>query len=359
MSGERRELQIQLGPRRARRVADADLGFGQLFTHHMLVMDHEASKGWQRPRIVPFGPLSLDPSASVFHYGQAMFDGLKAFRWRDGSVHLFRSDRHCRRMADAAPRLCMPAPDPALLQRALKALIQIDRDWVPSSVGSALYIRPVLIGSGAGLGVRPSDRYTLYVILSPVGPYYPEGFKPVRIWVEERYVRAAPGGTGAVKAGGNYGASLVAAEEARRRGYAQVLWLDAHKRRALEEVGVMNLFVRIGDELATPPLEGTILAGVTRDSVLTLLSDWGVPARERAITIDELLEADRAGTLREVFGCGTAAVITPISELGMSAGNLKVGGGQVGEMAQRLYDTITGIQYGLREDQHHWMQPVD
>lgn len=336
----------------------SELGFGRVFTDHMVRMDYAEPGGWEAPRIVPYGSLVLEPAAAVLHYGQAMFEGLKAFRTRSGRVHLFRPDRHCQRMSAGAPRLGMPSPDPALLQELINALVSLDRDWVPSAPGTALYIRPTLIASEPFLGVRPSRRYSLFVILSPVGAYYPEGMNPVKIWVEQEYVRAAPGGLGAIKAGANYAASLLAARQAQARGWSQVLWLDAREHRFCEEMGVMNLFVVIGDEVVTPPLEGTILGGITRDSVLTLLREWGVRTSERRITVEEIRNAHRAGTLEEIFGTGTAAVISPVGELGISDERLLVHGGRTGDLAKRLYQAITAIQYGEVEDAHGWLFEV-
>jgi branched-chain amino acid aminotransferase len=333
---------------------DDQLGFGKYFADHMLLFEYEAATGWAEPRIVPYGPLSLDPAASVLHYGQAMFEGLKAFRQDDGRVALFRVDDNLKRLASGAPRLSMPVPDLTLLREAIVALVAADRDWVPARPGTALYIRPVLIGTEPFLGVRPSTRYLLYVITSPVGAYYQSGLKPVKIWVETEAVRAVKGGIGWVKAAANYVASMKTADAVRARGYEQVLWLDGVEHRYLEEVGTMNLFVAIGDELATPPLGGSILPGITRDTVLTLAREWGLTVRERPIALQELFEAASRGTLREVFGCGTAAVISAVGELGHASGTLPINNGETGPLAQRLYDAITAIQYGRAADPHGW-----
>ena len=341
------------------RPQDSELVFGRTFTDHMAIVDYDAERGWVDPRVVPYAPLALDPAAAVFHYAQEMFDGLKAFRGVDGQVRFFRIDRHCQRLHDGAARLCIPPVDVELSRAAIAALVSADRDWVPSSPGTSLYIRPTVIASEPFLGVRPAKRYIFFVIASPVGTYHGEAFAPAKILVEDKYVRAAVGGLGAVKSGANYVASLLAAEEAKARGYAQVLWTDAANHRYFEEVGTMNLVVRIGDEFVTPPLGGTILAGVTRDSIITLLRDWGLPVSERPIAIDEILAAHRNGALREVFGCGTAAVITPVGELGWRGEKLVINGGQAGEMARRLYDAITDIQYGRAPDKHGWMTLVD
>lgn len=337
---------------------ETDLGFGRVFTDHMFVMEYSRDAGWHDPRIQPYGTLAMDPAAGVFHYGQAMFEGAKAFRAADGRVLLFRPDRHCHRMSEGARRLCMPSVDPGFMQYAITELIKRDRDWVPSTPGTSLYIRPTLIASEPFLGVRPADRYLFYVILSPVGAYYSEGLAPVKIWIEQHFVRAAQGGLGAVKAGANYAASLMAADEAKKRGYSQVLWLDANEHKYLEEVGVMNLFVMIGDELVTPALEGSILAGVTRDSVLTLAREWGMKVSERRISLDELLAAQKDGSLREVFGCGTASVISPVGELAWDGQRLPIHNGGIGPIARKLFDTISQIQRGILPDRRGWVVDI-
>jgi branched-chain amino acid aminotransferase len=359
MSSPLPQFAVNLAPARKPRPKDADLVFGRTFTDHMVIVDYESDRGWFDPRVVPYGPLTLDPAAAVLHYGQELFDGLKAFRGAGGEVRVFRLDRHAKRLHDGAPRLCMPSIDEGLMRESVLALVRADRDWVPTSPGTSLYVRPALVATEPFLGVRPSKRYLYFVIASPVSGYGGEVFSPARIWVEDKYVRAAVGGLGNVKSGANYVASLLAAEEAKARGYAQVLWTDASNHRYFEEVGTMNLVVRIGDEFVTPPLGGSILSGVTRDSIITLLRDWGLPVSERPIAIDELLAAHRNGALREVFGCGTAAVITPVGELGWRGEKLVINGGQAGEMARRLYDAITDIQYGRAPDEHGWMTLVD
>jgi branched-chain amino acid aminotransferase len=351
-------ISTHLSPNRKPRPKDAELVFGRTFTDHMALVDYEVTRGWHEPRVVPYEALSLDPASAVLHYGQAMFEGLKAFRGADNQVRLFRIDRHCRRMSEGAGRLCMPAVDTALMREVIEALVRVDSDWVPSAPGTALYIRPTLIATEPFLGVRPSKRYLFFVIASPVGPYAGEAFTPARIWVEDKFVRAAPGGLGGVKAGANYVASLLAAEEAKKRGYSQVLWTDANEHHYLEEVGTMNMIVRIKDEFVTPPLEGTILAGVTRDSIMTLLREWGFQVSERSVGMEEIISAHKRGDLREMFGCGTAAVITPVGELGWKGESLSVNGGQPGDMARRLFETITGIQYGRTPDTHGWMTAI-
>jgi branched-chain amino acid aminotransferase len=337
---------------------DSELGFGQFFTDHMFVVDFQEEKGWYDPRVEPYGPLSLDPATAVLHYGQGLFEGLKAFRGPDGKIRLFRPQKHVERLNRTAERMCIPALDPELVLRSWTTMVDVDRDWVPSMVGTSLYIRPTIIASEPFLGVRPAKEYLYFVILSPVGAYYPEGINPVRIKVIDKYVRAVPGGLGEAKTAANYAASLYAAEEAKHEGFTQVLWLDGVHRRYIEEVGTMNIMLRIGDEVITPPLAGTILAGVTRDSVLTLLREWKVPVAERPITIDEVVQAAHAGTLREVFGTGTAAVISPVGELAYRGERIVVHGGRIGELTQKLYDTIVGVQYGTAPDIHGWTMNV-
>ena len=321
-------------------------------------MDWAAGQGWHDPRIAPYGPIALDPAAAALHYGQEMFEGLKAFRGSDGVLRLFRLDTHVARMGRGAPRLSMPAPDPELMAEGIRQLVKTDADWVPSTPGTSLYIRPTLIATEAFLGVRPSNKYLFFVILCPVGSYYGGGMRPVKIWIEKGQTRAAPGGIGAVKAAANYAASLEAAMAAKERGYEQVLWLDARNHETLEEVGTMNLFVRIGDELSTAPLGDTILAGVTRDCVLTLAKDLGLTVRERPISVRELVEANANGSLKEVFGTGTAAVISPVGELAFEGSKITINDGAIGEVSQKLYDAITRIQAGTAPDTHGWLQAV-
>ena len=335
-----------------------DLGFGRHFTDHMAIANYEEGKGWHDLRIVPYGPLALDPAAAVLHYGQELFEGMKAFRGDDGKIRLFRPEMNCRRMHKGAQRLCMPALEPEVMEELVEKLIELDADWVPHAPGTALYIRPTLVATEPFLGVRPSKTYLFYVILSPVGAYFSSGLDPVKIWVEPKYVRAAKGGLGAIKAGANYAASLLAGEEAKARGYAQVLWLDAQEHRWFEEVGTMNLFVVIGDEIITAPLGGSILDGVTRDSVIQLLRDWKLNVVERPVSIEEVAQAYGRGELKEVFGTGTAAVISPVKELAFRGERYEVGGGKVGPISQRLYDTITGIQAGRLPDPHGWVKTL-
>lgn len=337
---------------------DKDLTFGTVFTDHMFVMDFQEEKGWYDPRIEPYGPLSLDPAAAVLHYAQAVFDGLKAFRGKDGTVRLFRPQKHIERMNNSAKRMCIPPLDPEMALKSLVALVGLEKDWVPSTVGTSLYVRPTIIAREAFLGVRPAHSYIYYVILSPVGAYYPEGMNPVKILVVDKYVRAVEGGVGAAKTAGNYAASLYAAEEAKHAGFTQVLWLDGRERKYLDEVGTMNIMLKIGDEVITPPLTGTILPGVTRDSALTLMRGWGLRVAERQVSIDEVAQAAHKGTLKEVWGTGTAAVISPVGELAYKGERIVINEGKIGELTQKLYDAIVGIQYATAPDTHGWTVPV-
>jgi branched-chain amino acid aminotransferase len=337
---------------------DSELTFGTVFTDHMFVMDFQEEKGWYDPRVEPYGPLSMDPAAAVLHYAQAVFDGLKAFRGRDGRVRLFRPQKHVERLIQSSQRLCIPPLDPDLALKSLVTLVGMEQDWVPSMVGTSLYVRPTIIASEPFLGVRPAKSYIYYVILSPVGAYYPEGINPVKILVVDKYVRAVEGGVGGAKTGVNYAASLYAAEEAKHAGFTQVLWLDGRERKYIDEVGTMNIMLKIGDEVVTPPLSGTILAGVTRDSALTLMRDWGLRVSERPVTIDEVAAAARKGTLEEVWGTGTAAVISPVGELAYKGERLVINEGRIGTVTQRLYDAIVGIQYGTAPDTRGWTVPV-
>ncbi|PYN74500.1 MAG: branched chain amino acid aminotransferase [Candidatus Rokuibacteriota bacterium] len=337
---------------------DSELSFGTVFTDHMFVMDFQEEKGWYDPRVEPYGPFPLDPAAAVLHYAQAVFDGLKAFRGRDGKVRLFRPQKHVERLIQSSRRLCIPPLDPELALKSLVMLVGIEKDWVPATVGTSLYVRPTIIASEAFLGVRPAKSYIYYVILSPVGAYYPEGMNPVKILVVDKYVRAVEGGVGGVKTGVNYAASLYAAEEAKHAGFTQVLWLDGRERKYIDEVGTMNIMLKIGDEVVTPPLSGTILAGVTRDSALTLMREWGLRVSERPVTIDEVAAAARQGTLDEVWGTGTAAVISPVGELAYKNERIVINRGRIGPLTQKLYDAIVGIQYGTAPDTRGWTVPV-
>ncbi|MFZ5775132.1 MAG: branched-chain amino acid aminotransferase [Thermodesulfobacteriota bacterium] len=334
---------------------ESALGFGRYFTDHMLVIRYTEGRGWHDAAIQPYQDFRLDPAAMSLHYGQAIFEGMKAYRGEGGGIYLFRPTANLERMNRSAERLCMPQLPVAEAFEALKQLLQLDQEWIPSAHGATLYIRPTMIATEAALGVRPAKEYLFFVILSPVGAYYPEGFNPVSIYVTDTYVRAVPGGVGAAKAAGNYAASIKAAEEAKKKGFTQVLWLDACERRYVEEVGTMNIFFVIGDEVVTPPLAGSILPGITRDSVLQLIRDWGYPVTERPITIDELLAAGNRGDLKEAFGTGTAAVISPVGSLHYQGKDCLINGGKTGPLSQRLFDEIQDIQYGRKPDPHGWV----
>ena len=333
--------------------ADETLTFGTVFTDHMFMMEYHEGQGWHDPRIVPYAPFSMDPATCVLHYGQAIFDGLKAFRGQDGQIRLFRGKDHANRLNRSAHYLCIPQLDPALVEESIRALVEVDQRWVPRLPGTSLYIRPTVIATEAFLGVHPSHSYLYYVIVGPVGAYYKEGMNPVRILASDTHVRAVQGGLGAAKTGGNYAASLFGAEEAQKAGYTQVLWLDGVEHKYLDEVGTMNIMLKIGDEVITPPLNGAILAGITRDSVLTLLRSWGQRVSERPVSIGEVTAAATAGNL-EMWGTGTAAVISPVGELGYKGERYVINGGKTGALTRKLYDTIVGIQYGTAPDPFGW-----
>jgi branched-chain amino acid aminotransferase len=334
------------------------LGFGQHMTDHMFVMKYDEQTGWHDAVIKPYGNFSLDPAAMVLHYGQEIFEGLKAYHGSNGKIFLFRPTDNLKRMNVSAKRMCMPEIPLDVVCDAMKQLISIDKGWVPKAEGATLYIRPTMVASEAGLGVRPAKEYIFFIINCPVGAYYPEGFNPVKIFVTDKYVRAVAGGVGDVKTGGNYAASIMAAVEAQELGYTQVLWLDAIERRYIEEVGTMNIFFLIGDELITPPLTGSILPGITRDSVLRLTKDWGFNVTEKMITIDDVLSANENGSLQEVFGTGTAAVISPVGEINYKGQICTINNGKTGELAQKLFDELQAIQNGYQKDPYNWVVEV-
>ena len=337
---------------------ESQLGFGDIFTDHMFLMDYETGKGWYDPRIEPYRDLSIDPAAMVLHYGQEIFEGLKAYRGTNGGIYLFRARDNFARLNRSAQRLCMPEVETDFVMEALKKLIEIDQDWVPRTKGTSLYIRPTMIATEPHLGVRPSNTYLFYIIIGPVAAYYKEGLNPVKIWVETEYVRAAPGGTGEAKTSGNYAASLLAAEKAKEKGFTQVLWLDAVERKYVEEVGTMNMFFVIDDEVITAPLTGTILPGITRDSVLHILKDWGAKVSERSLTIDEVISAAENGRLKEAFGTGTAAVISPVGQITYKDKDYVIAGGKMGELSEKLYNEIVALQYGEKEDPYGWVERI-
>jgi len=330
------------------------LGFGQFFTDHMFIVDYTEGMGWHDPRIIPYQPLSIDPSAMVFHYGQAVFEGLKAYATVDNGVLLFRPDRNFNRLNQSNERIVIPAIDEELALEALKQLVTLDREWVPTAPGTSLYIRPFIIATEPHLGVHPSNTYKFIIIMSPSGSYYKEGINPVKIMVEQHFVRAVAGGTGEAKTAGNYASALKGQEIAHKEGYSQTLWLDGKEHRYIEEVGSMNIFFKINGTVITPALNGSILPGITRDSMLHVLKSKNIPVEERRISIDEVVEAYHNGTLEEAFGTGTAAVISPVGELKWQDEKIVINNGEIGDISQMLYDTLTGIQNGTLEDAFGW-----
>ncbi len=337
---------------------ESALGFGQLFTDRMFLQEYKNGQ-WQEAVIKKYEPFVLDPSVAVFHYAQEIFEGLKAYRHPDGSVALFRPEKNAERFRQSARRMAMPEVDPEFFVFAIDRLVALEKDWIPRSKGTSMYVRPTMIATEAALGVHPSDSYYFYIILSPSGPYFKSGFNPVKIYVTKEYTRAAPGGTGAVKAGGNYAASLIANLDAKKYGASQVLWLDAKEHKYVEEVGAMNMMFVIDDTVITSPLTGTILPGVTRDSILQLAPHLGYKAEERRISIDEVVEAIESGSLTEAFGCGTAAVVTPVGSLYYEGKEYVINDGKVGSITKQLYDELTAIQYGEKEDPFGWVHKVE
>ncbi len=336
---------------------ETQLVFGKQFSDRMFVMEYQAGQGWHSARIQPYQPFVLDPAAMVLHYAQEIFEGLKAFRRPDGQIALFRPMDNMHRFNRSAVRMCMPEVDAVFLLESIKELIRLDADWVPRAEGTSLYIRPTMIASEPMLGVRPAMQYLCYVIICPVGAYYKGGLAPVKIWISDHYVRAAHGGTGEVKTGGNYAASLFAAREAAALGYDQVLWLDAKEKSFVEEVGSMNICFIYDGVLITSPLGGTILDGITRRSVLTLAREMGLEVKERALSVEEIFEGAENGHLSEAFGVGTAVVVSPIGQFTYRERTAKIGDGQTtGRLTQKLYDTLTGIQYGRLPDPHGWVE---
>ena len=334
------------------------LGFGKYFTDHMFIMDYSAGKGWHDARIVPFGNLEIHPASTVLHYGSEIFEGLKAYRTKDGSVQLFRPLENIRRMNRSAERMCLPEIPEDMALEALTTFIKMEQDWVPSAPGTSLYIRPYMFGNDETLGVHAVHNAKFVIITSPVGSYYKEGINPVKIMIESEDVRAVRGGTGEAKCGGNYAASNRAGERAAQKGYSQVLWLDGVERKYIEEVGAMNVMFKIAGEIVTPKLAGSILPGITRKSILELLQKEGYKVSERLISVEELEKAMKDGTLEEAWGCGTAAVVSPIGELCYKDVKYTINNGKIGEVTQHLYDTLTGIQWGNKEDLFNWVYPI-
>ena len=335
------------------------LVFGKAMTDHMFIVDYDEGQGWHDARIVPYGPLPIDPAAKVLHYGEEIFEGLKAYRCADGSIQLFRPDCNIQRMNDSADRICMPNIPYELALAGIKELVKLEQDWVPSAKDTSLYIRPFMIGLDPALGVHSSHHVQYIVIVCPVGAYYPEGLNPVKIYIEDEDVRAVKGGTGMAKTGGNYAASLRAGNRAEKRGYSQVLWLDGVHRKYIEEVGAMNVMFKVNGKILTPDLNGSVLPGITRRSCIQLLKDWGYEVEERRISAEELFEAAKNGTLEEAWGTGTAAVISPIGELAEGDEKVTINAGQIGPVTQRLYDELTGIQWGRVADTHGWTMKID
>ena len=337
---------------------DNPLVFGTIFTDHMFVMDYDEENGWHDPRVIPYQPLVLEPSCMVFHYGQEMFEGLKAYKADDGRILLFRPDKNIERANRSNRRLCIPEIPEDIFLEALKTVVKVDADWIPTRPGTALYIRPFVIATDPFLGVRPSHTYKFIIILSPVGAYYESGLDPVKIWIEDEYVRAVKGGIGEAKTGGNYVASLASQVKAHDEGYAQVLWLDGVHRKYIEEVGAMNIFFKINGTVVTPALNGSILPGVTRDSAIQLCKMWGIPVEERQISVDEVIKTAESGEMEECFGTGTAAVVSPVGELRFENEKMPISNNHIGELTQRIYDTITGIQLGRIEGPEAWAVEV-
>lgn len=335
-----------------------NLGFGNYFTDHMFMMDYTEGKGWHDARIVPYAPIPMDPATMVLHYAQETFEGLKAYRDPKGDITLFRPEMNARRMINSNRRICMAELPEDMFVEAVEAIVKYEQDWIPTAKDTSLYIRPFMFASEAGVGVHPAKNYTFIIILSPVGNYYPEGVNPVKIWVEDEYVRAVKGGTGFTKCGGNYAASIAAQVKAESHGYTQVLWLDGVHRKYVEEVGTMNVMFVIDGKIITAPLEGSVLPGVTRDSIIHILKDWGYEVEERELSIDELMEAGANGKLTEAFGTGTAAVISPVGQLCYKGNEVVINDFKTGSLTQKLYDTLTGIQWGRLEDKYNWVRYI-
>lgn len=334
---------------------ESTLGFGKLFTDHMFVVEYTEGIGWHDARIQPYGPLAIDPASPVLHYAQEIFEGLKVYRREDGELQMFRPIENARRMNRSAARICMPELDAEFQVAAMKALVEVEKDWVPTRKGTSLYLRPTMIAHGAELGVHPAKKYLYFIICSPAGNYYKNGMAPVKIHIEDRYVRAVIGGIGEAKTGGNYAASLKATFDAADKGFDQVLWLDGKENKYVEEVGAMNMMFVIGGKLLTAPTQGSILPGITRMSILELAKDKGLEVEVRPISVDELFKAYEEGTFTEAFGTGTAAVISPVGLLEYHGKTMVLNNGQIGPVAQDMYDTLVGIQRGERPDPHNWI----
>lgn len=337
---------------------ESSLGFGKFFSDHMFIMEYEEGKGWMNPRIEPYHRLSLDPASSVLHYAQEIFEGLKAYRRADGSIVMFRPWDNCKRLNKSAERMCMPEIDVDFNVEAMRKLVEVEKDWVPHTEGTSLYLRPTMIANDEALGVHAAKRYIYYIICAPSGAYYPTGLAPIKIKVEDKYVRAVRGGMGFAKTGGNYACSIKAGADAGKEGFSQVLWLDGQELKYVQEVGAMNMMFLIDDKLVSAPLDGAILPGITRDSILTLARSEGITVEERRLSVDELMTAADNGHLREAFGTGTAAVVSPVGHLCYRDHMVQVNDGGIGKLTQHFYDTLTGIQWGKVEDRFNWIKPV-
>jgi branched-chain amino acid aminotransferase len=337
---------------------ESKLGFGKIFTNHFFNMKYHEDRGWYDPIVEPYRDICLDPTAMCLHYGQLIFEGLKAYRGRQGEIYLFRPMENINRMNASAERLVMPTVDPDLFLEAIKKLVILDKEWLPKGRGTSLYIRPTMIATEASLGVHSANEYLFFIVIGPVGAYYPEGFSPTKIAVSEDHVRAVKGGIGYCKAAGNYAASLYASKIAMEKGYTQVLWLDAVERKYVEEVGTSNMFFRIGDELITCPLTGSILPGVTRDSVIQMAKSWGVQVSERLLSMDEIMDALKKGTLKEAFASGTAAIVSPVGQMLYKGTDHIINEGKIGSLTERLYNEILQIQYGEKEDPFGWRMRI-
>jgi branched-chain amino acid aminotransferase len=333
---------------------ESQLGFGQIFTDHFFIVEYDSEKGWHSASIEPLRPLSLDPASMCLHYGQEIFEGMKAYKGKNDSIYLFRPEENINRMNRSAERLCMAQIDNDLFMEGLKKLVLLEKDWIPHDTGTSLYIRPTMIATEPALGVHPSSQYLFFIIVGPVGAYYPEGFGPTKIYVSEKYVRAAKGGVGNCKAAGNYAASLYASQEALKMGYTQVLWLDARERKYVEEVGTSNIFFVVGNDLITPPLSGSILPGIMRDSVIRMAKSWGINVLEERLSMDELLRLNDEGILKEIFASGTAAIVSPVGQIYYRGKEYVIGDGNTGPLTEKLYNEILQIQYGEKEDPFGW-----
>ena len=353
------DIKVTLNPNPKEKPADTStLGFGKIFTDHMFRWSWNSEKGWYNPRIVPFERLSIHPASTVLHYGSEIFEGLKAYRRKDGKVQMFRPIENIRRMNNSAERLCLPQMPEEDFMQALVEFVRLEQDWTPADKGTSLYLRPFMYGNDESLGVHAVHNAEFIIIASPVGSYYKEGLNPVKIMIEDQDVRAVRGGTGYAKCGGNYAASILAGDQAEKLGYAQVLWLDGVEKKYVEEVGSMNIMFKIDGEIYTAPCDGTVLPGVTRRSIIELCKDWGYTVHEEHVAIADIMKAGAEGRLEEVFGCGTAAVVSPVKELKWKDEVAYIGDGKIGELTQKLYDTLTGIQWGKIEDTKGWIVPV-